>query len=123
MAYFIAIGVVGIIFNIFAFLNLRDYFFIRLTETIICFFLRVLNSLSITNNYIWLAEIFPSKIRGSASGIIMFFGRMSYAITPQITQFAINHELHPLFFMPIMTVLFSYFIFLLPETYDKKMKN
>ena len=123
LLYYISIAIFGIIFNLFTLFGLRKYITIKIIETIFCFFLKALNSISITNNYIWLAEIFPSKIRGTASGIIMFFGRGSYILTPIITSVARNNNLHPLFFMPILSLLFTMFLFKLPETFDKNMKN
>ena len=76
---------------------------------------------SVVINYI--AELFPTKIRGLATGIIICISRMSHSLAPSIDHIAFRMDTHPLILTSIPALFAVPVALFMPETHNKDLIN
>ena len=81
----------------------------------------MLCSFSLGVVYLWLSEIFPTKIRGLAMGMCIFIGRLSFMFCPYIGAYCIKLKIHPLSFHSLIGIVFFWNLIKLPETLNQKI--
>lgn len=71
----------------------------------------------------YIAELFPSSVRGLASGLIVCIARMSNCLAPVIESISDNTGIHPLAISAIPSILGVIGTCALPETFAQNLKN
>lgn len=69
----------------------------------------------------YFSEMFPTKIRGLTSGILVFSGRFSNTLAPTLEFIAERSNVHPLVIGSIPCVFGLIASFVLPETLNKSL--
>lgn len=73
--------------------------------------------------FTYISELFPTKIRGLSSGLVICCARLCNCFAPLIENIADETQLHPLVISSIPAVLGLYASFMLPETAKKNLIN
>ena len=107
----------------FTFFKLRDYFFIQVLETFISFVLKMNTAWGFALIYTYIAEIFPTKIRGFATGFAILIGRISVSFCSFFVFWGNQYDFHPLFFCVLFAIIGQFSLMGLPETFGMKIKN
>ena len=71
----------------------------------------------------YIAELFPSSIRGLASGLIVCISRMSNCLAPVIENISDATGIYPLAISAIPAVFGLIATCALPETFAQNLKN
>ena len=73
--------------------------------------------------YTYAAELFPTRIRGLATGMAIFVGRLVVGLAPVFEVFAEDHDINPLITTIFGAVIALPCVLLLPETLYKELDN
>ena len=73
--------------------------------------------------YVWINEIFETKVRGLSAGFAIYVGRSFCGFSSYVAYYSRINNFHPLAFMSVIGFLGFYPIYILPETYKKELKN
>ena len=71
----------------------------------------------------YIAELFPSQVRGLASGLIVCIARMSNCLAPVIENVSDAVNVHPLAISAIPALFGLVGVYALPETLNQNLKN
>ncbi len=73
--------------------------------------------------YTYLGELFPTRIRGLAIGVMILGGRIGASMTTFITDIENYHDIHPFCFTIFINIIAFICLFFLPETFGKVIRN
>lgn len=113
----------SLILGSFTIFDIRSFFYIQISETIITMSVRFLICMVYGILYNFVNELFPTNIRGFCMGFCILFGRIIQGFISYVTVFCIHHNFHPLLFIGVIAFVSNIFLLLLPETLRNGMKN
>lgn len=87
------------------------------------FLIKIVNAAQFSLMFNYVAEIFPSSIRGLASGLIVCISRMSNCLAPVIENISDKTGIHPLAISAIPAIWGLLATCILPETFAQNLKN
>ena len=91
--------------------------------TILSCFLKMINSATYSLAFNYISELFPTKIRGLATGLIVCTGRISNCFASTFEHFSTIYDIHPLILCAVPAILALPASILLPETANKALIN
>ena len=86
-------------------------------------FLRLVNSACFSLAFNYISELFPTRIRGLATGLIVCTGRLSNCLASTFEHLSTIYDLHPLILTAIPAVFALPACLFLPETVNKNLIN
>ena len=91
--------------------------------TLISCFLKIVNRFGFSLAFNYIGELFPTKIRGLAMGLIITLGRCSESFGGYFYQLSVFYDIHPLILTGLPAFLALPASYYLPETVDKNLIN
>ena len=107
----------------FTIFKIRHFFFIQIFETFISMLLKFNMSIGFCMIFVYIAEIFPTNIRGFTIGFSILLGRISVSFSSLLAFWGSKYNIHPLFFCMIFALVAQIPLIYLPETFEKQIKN
>ena len=102
--------------------NKHNYSY-RIYATTMSCCLKMANSACFSLAFNYISELFPSKIRGLATGLIVCFGRLSNSFATTIDHLSTIYDIHPLILTAIPSIFALPACYFLPETLNKNLIN
>ena len=93
-----------------------------LATTLSCVF-KMANSAMFSLSFNYISELFPTKIRGLTTGLIVCAGRLSNSFASTIDHFSTIYDIHPLILTALPTLFSIPASYFLPETAEKNLIN
>ncbi len=102
-------------------LDIREQ--MKVLELILSFILRTLIGVCFGMIYTYMGELFPTRIRATATGLMVLFGRFGASLTSFITSYENSKGIHPSSFLLFLDLLAFVPFSMLPETNKMVISN